>query len=210
MTHESLYEFGFGLIMISIASYVAAVTLFYRIFKPVNRNLALLATFWALVRIGIWSFATVFLVVPLIVLEGSKTYLSAFTLSQVQDLATAFVNLHTEAYKVGFVFEGLYWMSLGYLWFRSRFLMAAIGAFFGLAGLTYMVFLFRPLASDLLVAVGAFTTLAELTMVVWLTVKGVNIARWIEQAATAGVVADSNRYRASAVELQPVFAEPRG
>jgi hypothetical protein len=131
-------------------------------------------------------------------------------LSQVQGLAVTFLNLHTQAYSVGFVFEGLYWMSLGSLWFRSTFLTPAVGALFAVAGLTYMVFLSPPLASALLVPVGVFATLAEVTMVLWLAVKGVNIPRWIERATTAGVVDDSSGQWSRALHLQSASAEARG
>jgi hypothetical protein len=207
VTHESLYELGFALHLVSIGSYVAVAALFYRLFRPVNRNLSLLATFWALTRIGIWSFATSFLLVPLIVLRGSTTYLSGFTANQLQGLAVTFLNLHTQAYSMGFVFEGLYWISIGFLWFRSTFLTPVVGAVFAIAGMTYMVFLAPPLASALLVYVGVFTTLAELTMVLWLAVKGVNLPRWIERATAAGIVDEANCERTTAIHPEGALSE---
>ncbi|HLZ29060.1 MAG TPA: DUF4386 family protein [Chloroflexota bacterium] len=54
LTHESVFRLGLALNLISLTCYVGVAALFYRLFKPVNRNVALVAAFFSPVRIGIW------------------------------------------------------------------------------------------------------------------------------------------------------------
>ena len=53
LAHEALYRLGFALGLISTACYVALMALFYQLFRPVSRSLALLAAFFGLVGCAI-------------------------------------------------------------------------------------------------------------------------------------------------------------
>ncbi len=61
-------------------------------------------------------------------------------MKQLQALALMFLNLNTQAYSVGVVFEGLFWIPIGYLIFRSTFLPRMLGALFAFGGLGYLTF----------------------------------------------------------------------
>jgi hypothetical protein len=52
------------------------------------------------------------------------------------------------------------------------------------AGLGWLTFLYPPLANYLSPYVLELGFLAELLLMLWLLVKGVNVERWREQAAT--------------------------
>jgi hypothetical protein len=109
----------------------------------VNRSLALIATFFSLVGCAIWASASVFQFVPLVLLKGN-TYSSAFDATQLQALALLALNLNSQAYSIGVVFEGLFWIPIGYLIFRSTFLPRPLGALFALGGVGYLTFLSPP------------------------------------------------------------------
>jgi len=49
LAHQSLFRLHFAGGLIATALYVAVTALFYRLFKPVNRSLALVAAFFSLV-----------------------------------------------------------------------------------------------------------------------------------------------------------------
>ena len=78
-------------------------------------------------------------------------------------------------------------MALGYLTFASRVLPRALGLMMAIAGVTYLTLstarlLFPPLASMLFPSILVPALIGELSFALWLTVKGVNVARWQEIA----------------------------
>src|SRR6266700_2005909 len=184
VAHEPSFRLGFALGLISTACYVAVTALFYQLFKPVSRSLALLAAFFSLVGIAICACASLFQLAPLILLKGSP-YLDVFTVKQLQALALMFLNLNNQAYSIGVVFEGLFWLLIGYVIFRSTFLPRILGALFALAGLGYLTFLSPPLTASLLPYIEVLGTLAEISLILWLLAMGVNAQRWKEQESRA-------------------------
>jgi hypothetical protein len=75
LAHQPLFRLGLATGLIATACYVAVTALFYDLFKPVNRNLSLLAAFFSLVGCAILAFASLFQLAPLVVLGGGQ-YLS--------------------------------------------------------------------------------------------------------------------------------------
>src|SRR5258708_30592412 len=66
------FQFGFAVSMISLALYIVVTALFYNLFKPVNRDLALLAASFSLVGCAIQAFGSLFQLAPLVILGGSQ------------------------------------------------------------------------------------------------------------------------------------------
>jgi hypothetical protein len=83
------------------------------------------------------------------------------------------------------VFFGFYCVLIGYLIFRSTFLLRIIGALMAFAGLGYLTFLSTPLAEYLSPYNLAPAALGEGSLMLWLLVMGVNVQRWKEQDSTA-------------------------
>src|SRR5207245_8935506 len=108
------FRLPFGGGLMSTAFYIALTALFYGLFKPVNRTLALLAAFFSLAGCAIQAFGSVFQLAPLVVLGGSP-YLSVFKAEQLQALALMFLKLNTEAADISLAFFGLFIVVLGYL-----------------------------------------------------------------------------------------------
>jgi hypothetical protein len=182
LAHESLYRWGFAAELISAVFFIAVTLLFYEIFKPVNRSLALLAAFFSLAGCVIQALSSLFHLAPLLILGGAQS-LSAFKVEQLQALALLFLTLRAQTSSIYMVFFGCYNLLIGYLIFKSRFLPRILGVFLAIAGLTYQAFLSPPLADHLfhylLAPAGA---LGELSLMLWLLVMGVNNQRWKEQA----------------------------
>jgi len=105
---------------------VVLLTALYVILKPVNRNLALLATFWRLVYAVMWVVIALNFFTALRLLSGAE-YSRVFGAEQLQALA----RLHLsgfDAYYVGLLFYGLASTVCGYLWFKSHYIPRALAA----------------------------------------------------------------------------------
>jgi hypothetical protein len=189
LAHDSLFRLGAAANLLQFACYTAVTGLFYGLFKPVNRNLSLLAAFFSLVGCTIGAVSCFFEFVPLIVLGGAH-YLSVFNLEQLQALALLFLKLYGQFFNGSFVFFGFYCLLIGYLIFRSIFLPRILGVGMAITGLGWLTFLWPPLTAYLspyILIVG----IGEVSLTLWLLVAGVNAERW-KQQARAAIYADGS------------------
>jgi hypothetical protein len=185
LAHETLFRMAFAAELVETILFIAVTLLFYRIFKPVNRSVALLATFFSLTGCTVYAVGSILHLAPLLVLGGAS-YLNVFKAEQLQALALLFLNLRTQATNIYMVFFGCYNLLLGYLIVYSKFLPRILGIFIGIAGLAYQTYLSPPLAEHLFrYLVGPAGALGELSLMLWLIVFGVNVQRWKEQASAA-------------------------
>jgi hypothetical protein len=84
---------------------------------------------------------------------------------------------------IGLIFFASYCLLIGYLVFRSAFVPRILGALMAFAGLSWLTFLFTPLADRLSPYNLAAGVLGQGTLTMWLLVVGVNVQRWGEQAS---------------------------
>jgi hypothetical protein len=173
LAHEPRFWLGFTFNLVVIACYVAVTALFYGLFKPVSRSLSLVAALFSLMGCAIQASAFLFYIAPLALLGGAP-YLSVFNMEQLQALALMFLKLYSQAYNIGFVFFGFYCLLIGYLIFRSTFLPKILGVLMMLGGLSWLTFLFPPLADYLRPYNLAPGILAEGSLTLWLLLFGVN------------------------------------
>lgn len=186
MAHESLWWWGFAGDIIAFASYIALTALLYELFKPVNRDLSLVAAFFSLVASVVQTLSSLFHLAPLFVLGGAR-YLNVFTVEQLQALALVFLRLRAAAYhNIGLVFFGLYLLLVGILVLTSTFLPRILGVLMVLAGLSYVLFLSPPLVRSLQPYILVFPAVGQISLTLWLLVMGVKSQRWKEQASAAG------------------------
>jgi hypothetical protein len=187
LTHPTLYRLGFTAELIETVLFIAVTLLLYSLFRPVNRDLALLAASFSLAGSIVYAVGSLLHLAPLILLGGSS-YLQGFSLEQLQGLALGSLALRADAANIFMVFFGCYNLLLGGLILRSAFMPRILGAFMALAGLAYQAYLWPPLATRIfpwvLLPAGA---LGELSLVFWLIVFGVNSQRWKEQAGAGAV-----------------------
>jgi len=184
LANEMLFRLWFAAALLAVACHIAYTVLFYDLFKPVNRTIALLAASVSLVACALQAFAALFQLAPLLVLGGGSS-LGALTQGQVQALALLFLNLHAQAFNIYLIFFGFWLIPTGYLIFRSTFFPRIIGVRLVLDGLGWVTFLWPPLATALYPVISTVAALAEIPLALWLLVVGVNVHRWKEQASKA-------------------------
>src|SRR4051812_18284667 len=119
--HQSLYLLAYAGDILMVASYVVVTALFYRLFKPVSKTIALTAAAVGLMGCAILVIAYSYELAPLALL-GEARYLGAFTVEQRQALAYLFLRFWSQTYGVSLVFFGLFLALTGWLIYRSTFL----------------------------------------------------------------------------------------
>ena|SRR5215472_11394176 len=121
LTRESLYRFAIVLAFTSVPFYIVWAILSYRLFKPVNRTIPLVAAFVLLMACAIWTLSVLLSLAPLVVLRGANSS-SAFASEQLHALALMLLKFNAQSYDIGLVFFGLWCISIGYLIGNSTFL----------------------------------------------------------------------------------------
>jgi hypothetical protein len=127
MAHERLFRIGIACGLIYAAGLVVLLTSLYVILKPVNRNLALLATFFRLVYALTWVLMTLNLFEALRLLSGAD-YLRVFEADRLQALARLYLSGRFDQYYVGLLFYALASTVCSYLWFKSNYIPRALAA----------------------------------------------------------------------------------
>jgi hypothetical protein len=188
VAHEAAFSAGIAFGLISLAFYIALTALFYQVFRPVSRTLALLAAFFGLVGCTLQASGSVFQGASLLIARSGNS-LGAVTTDQA--LALVLLKLNTQANAVDFVFFALFLLVNGYLILRSTFLPRFLGVFLMLAGLAGLTVLWPPLANSVLLYIEVLAGVAEGLLMLWLLVMGVNIQRWKEQAEQATAAGES-------------------
>ena len=180
--HEASFRLGIALGLVAIALYIALTARLYDLFKPVNRNLSLMAAFFSLVGCAIQALATAFQLVPAVI-SADALSLNAFSQPQLEALSLFLLRFGGQVFNTGLLFFGFYCLLLGYLIFKSNFLPHALGALLALAGAGWLSVLSPHLVITLTPVVQILGFVAEVAFMLWLLVKGVNVSRWQEQSS---------------------------
>ena len=188
LAHETSYRLAFAADIITVPCYIGVTALFYDLFKPVNRSLALLAAFFGLAGSTMWALNDFSYLGPLVALGGAH---SSAVADDVQALALMSLNLHAQGSNIVMVAFGFHVILIGYLIFRSTFLPRILGVWLAIAGLCYLTNSFAnflsPLFAAHLLPYILIPGVVEILLALWLFVMGVNVQRWKEQASAAGM-----------------------
>jgi uncharacterized protein DUF4386 len=184
LAHERLYRWAIVGDVISYVAFIVYTLLLYDLFRPVSRRLSLLAAVSNVVGSAIQLSITVFLLAPLLVLEGARSP-SAVNVAQSQAQALMFLNSYDYGYAISMVPCGFWNILTGYMIYRSTFLPRILGVLLAISGFYYQInnfagFLYPAIAARLdpyVFLIG----MAELLLAGWLVVMGVNEQRWKEQ-----------------------------
>jgi hypothetical protein len=177
--NETLFQVGVTLSLMAVVFHIASLVLFYHLFKPVNQTIALMAAFFGMTSIALQAVSAIFQVAPLVILNSGA--FSAFTAGELESLAYLSLGLQGQMINMNLILFGLSALLLGYLGFKSGFVPRIIGLLEMVAGVSYLVLLWPPLANALDPYYLAFA-IGELVLGVWLLIKGVDNERWYQRA----------------------------
>jgi len=179
------FQLGVGIGLVSTITYLALTGVFYRLFAPVNRYLSAAASFFSIVGCTILALSILFRLSPF-ALIGHDTYLEAFSAEQLHGFVLLSFEVYRRCIHISFVFFGVYCLLIGYLIYRSTFLPRLLGAWMMLTGLSWVIFLFPPLAHVLHSYIVANGFSCEAILMLWLILMGVDEPRWQAAVESSG------------------------
>ena len=191
IAYPSLYRLGFLADLISFTTGLVIAVIFYGLFKSVSRPVARTALIFAIVSNTVSIAASIFCFAPIHIL-GGPGYLRSFEPNQLQSLALLSLQLYQFAFVLNLGLFSFDCFATGYLIFRSTFLPRLLGVLLVIGGFCYLTnsvtyFLPPKLLPDLFPWIYLPSLLAEVSIALWLTVAGVNVAKWhaVEDARAA-------------------------
>jgi hypothetical protein len=188
LTHQMLYRWGFAVELFYCVCNVPLTVIFYKLFKVVNRNVALMMVILDLVVNTIESVSLLGHFAPLLLLIGGH-HLSAFTAEQLQAAAYVSIELFEHGFAIALFFFGFDCFAMAYLIIKSTFMPRIIGVMLAIEGVGYLVnssaLFLAPALQPRIFPYFAPTALAEIALCLWLLVMGGNVKRWQEQAGAA-------------------------
>ncbi len=172
-----------GDLLMHVCDMIVAIV-YYKLLRPVNKDLALLAVFFGLIQTAVLVANKMNMMMPLL-LENAD-YLKAFTPEQLQAWTYLSVKAHGYGFGIGLIFFGFECLIDGYLIFKTGYLPKVLGVMIQIAGLCYLinsfaVILAPKLANQLSPAILLPPFVGELSICLWLIFKGVNLNKWNER-----------------------------
>jgi hypothetical protein len=177
MAHETLFRVAIVLDLLTYLSVSLLVWALYVLLKPVNRNLALLATF---LRLAEMAFFFVVLLGNFVILHvlSNEDYLKAFEAGQLQALSRVVLLTRGDAYTIGFSLLGLGSTVFTYVLFKSNYvprLLAGWGIFSSLLLALGFITLIFPELRKIALPSQVPMFIFEVGLGLWFVIKGVKI-----------------------------------
>ena len=117
--HEPLFGLVSAADLISAGCYIAVTLLFFKIFRPVNKGLSLVATFFGLAGCTVAIVASLFEIAALFVVRGAEQW-NILAVKALPALALLCLELQSRAYNVSIACFGLFTLLIAYLTVRSK------------------------------------------------------------------------------------------
>ncbi len=177
LANRNLFQLGFTIYLLEMASQIAQTVIFYMLLKPAGRSVSLLALFFGLVGCIIKTVSRLFYIAPLLVL-GEAHYMDVFPLDQLQALALLLLQINDLVAGMALAFFGFSTLLNGFLIFRSTFLPRILGILSILGGFGWLTFLYPPLGNQLFPYILVIALIGSISQILWLLIKGVHVEQW--------------------------------
>jgi hypothetical protein len=178
---ETLFRVGIAGEMLTCVCDVALSMILFVLLEPVSRSIALLGAFLRVTYTSMYAVTKLFEIAALVILGRSE-------IQQSQALAYASLRVHSLGYGASLLFFGFCCLAFGHLIHRSGYLPRILGLLLELAGVGYVVFSLAQMLAPAFAGKYLFPWAmlpgfpAELGLALWLTVKGVHVAKWRQRA----------------------------
>lgn len=173
--HETLFRASLVAGLVGELCFLGAVLFLFRLFRDVDRTLALLMTILIFLVAPVGLVGTANGVATLAVLHGE--YLAAFDGAQRDALATLLLEFDRHGVVVSEMFWGLWLLPLGALIWKSKFLPRWLGAWILASGLAYVAIsatgLLLPAHLKRVSGLATPVFFGEMALMLWLPVVGV-------------------------------------
>lgn len=185
ISSQLLWRIGIVADLIMHLCDIPIMLIIYILLRPVNKNIALLALFFNLIQTAVLVANKLYLVAPLLQLEGVNS-LNAAEPNQLYAQIYFSLKLHDIGFGIGLLFFGFTCLVNGYLIVRSGYFPKTIGVLIQIAGLCYLTnsfaLLLAPKFENIIFPAILFPAfIGELSFCLWLIVKGVNFEKWNKQ-----------------------------
>jgi hypothetical protein len=174
--HESLFRFGIVGDLVCAVILIFLVLAFYRLFKAVDQNLAVLVViFGGVMPAVIYVVNAVSDAGALMVVRGAG-YLSVFDKPQRDAIAMLLLDLHDHQNTAAEILWGVWLLPLAVLVYRSRFLPRFLGVWLAINGVAYVMMSFTgellPQYQHKVISLSTPVRFGELALMLWLVIKG--------------------------------------
>lgn len=184
--HQWLFRFGMASDLLGAVVLIFLVLAFYRLFKGVDQQLAVLLVISGGVMPALINFVNVVTDAGALMVAQGPEFLSVFAQSQRDALVMLFVRLHHYQIVAAEILWGLWLFPMGALTYKSGFLPRFIGVWLIINGVAYVVLsltgLFFPDYQDKVFLFSQPALFGELAIMLWLVIKGATPPRAEERS----------------------------
>jgi len=174
--HEWLFRFGIVSDLFCAVILIFLTLAFYRLFKGVDQNLAVLVVIFGGVMPALISFVGVVSDAAALMLVRGADFMSAFEKPKRDALAMLFLRLRDHQNTVAEILWGLWLFPLAILTYRSRFLPRFLGVWLTINGFAYVILSFTgellPQYQNKVFILSQPALFGEVAFMLWLVIKG--------------------------------------
>jgi len=176
--HEWLFRFGIVSDLFCAVILIFLTLAFYRLFKGVDQNLAVLVVILGGMMPALIDFVSVVSDAAALMVVRGADFLSVFDKPQRDALAMLFLRLRDHQNTAAEILWGLWLFPLAILVYRSRFLPRFLGVWLVINGFAYVLLsltgLLLPQYENKLFILSQPALFAEVALMLWLVIKGAN------------------------------------
>jgi hypothetical protein len=174
--HEWLFRFGIVSDVVGAVILILLVMAFYRLFKGVDQNLAVLVVIFGGVMPALLDFVSVVYDAAALMVVRGADFLSVFDNPQRDALAMLFLKLSDHQTTAAEILWGVWLLPLAVLVYRSRFLPRFLGVWLVFNGFAYVILSLTgellPQYYDNVFLYSQPAFFGELALMLWLVIKG--------------------------------------
>lgn len=178
LANETLFRSGLALGVFTLIIFLVVAILLYRLFKPVDADLARLMVVGVVVQVPIGLVLDTFTIASLMIFKGEA--LKELGVEQRQSVALLMLKLSSYGTQLLQSLWGLWLLPLGILVWKSRYMPRWLAVFVFLNGVTYVLislaFMIAPTWQAVLQKYTFPLLFGELAFMVWMVIKTVNLS----------------------------------